>query len=153
LKTNVICKIVGIMLQVFLILAVAMIIYAAYLYATARGESEQVSKAHKTLTWAVVAIMVAVLASAIPTIVSTFVGGGERPVCPGVFGSSSSSGNSTVQYPATSPYRQTQAYGQASPQQQLQPSGQVPPSARPQTAPAGSLTPSGAQGPGGNIIP
>ncbi len=81
-RDQVLCKLLGYMFQVFMILSVVMVIYAAYLYVSARGEAEQVTKAHKTLTYAVVAIMVALLANAFPSIVSSLIGGGVQSVCP-----------------------------------------------------------------------
>lgn len=58
------------MFSIFLTIAVIMIIYAAFVYITAGG-GENVSKAHKMLIYAVVAIAVAFLARGFDDIVSS----------------------------------------------------------------------------------
>ena len=63
--------ILGYVQALFWILAVAMGIYAAFLYLTARGNAETIEKANQMLIYVVVAIIVAILAYAIPKIVST----------------------------------------------------------------------------------
>ncbi|MBM3256931.1 MAG: hypothetical protein FJY98_01205 [Candidatus Liptonbacteria bacterium] len=50
-------------------ISILMILVAAYYYMTAQGNSEKVSKGHKTITWAAVGIMVALLAKGVPAIV------------------------------------------------------------------------------------
>lgn len=59
---------------VFWILAVGFGLYAAFLYLTAAGSPEQISKAHKTLIYTVIAIVVAVVAYSIPRIVTSILG-------------------------------------------------------------------------------
>ena len=54
------------------VVAVAMGLYAAFLYITARGDAKQVSDAHKTLVYAIMGIAVAILAFSIVTITKTF---------------------------------------------------------------------------------
>ena len=54
------------------VVAVAMGLYAAFLYLTARGDSKQVADAHKTLVYAIIGITVAILAFSIVTITKTF---------------------------------------------------------------------------------
>lgn len=57
---------------VFWILTVGFGLYAAYLYLFSGGSKEAVSKAHRTLIYAVVAGIVSILAYAIPGIVDSF---------------------------------------------------------------------------------
>ncbi len=73
-----------------LVLAVVFIVLAAYKYLFSQG-GEEVSKAHKMLIYAAVAIAVAVLAKGIVAVVEKLVGGGATPA-----GSTSQ----TVQTPA-----------------------------------------------------
>ena len=54
------------------VVAVAMGLYAAFLYLTARGDAKQISDAHKTLVYAIIGIAVAILAFSIVTITKTF---------------------------------------------------------------------------------
>ena len=54
------------------VVAVAMGLYAAFLYITARGDAKQVSDAHKTLVYSIMGIAVAILAFSIVTITKTF---------------------------------------------------------------------------------
>ena len=54
------------------VVAVAMGLYAAFLYITARGDAKQVADAHKTLVYAIMGIAVAILAFSIVTITKTF---------------------------------------------------------------------------------
>ena len=56
------------------VVAVAMGLYAAFLYLTARGDSKQVADAHKTLVYAMIGIVVAILAFSIVIITRTFIG-------------------------------------------------------------------------------
>ena len=54
------------------VVAVAMGLYAAFLYLTARGDAKQVADAHKTLVYAIIGITVAIFAFSIVTITKTF---------------------------------------------------------------------------------
>jgi len=56
----------------FWILAVVMGIYAAYIYLTSSGDPNKVSQASNILIYVVVAIVVAILAYVIPSIVENF---------------------------------------------------------------------------------
>jgi len=60
---------------VFWIAAAGFVFYAAYLYLTASGNPERVSKAHRQLLWAVVAIAIGVLAAGLPTLIKNLLGG------------------------------------------------------------------------------
>ncbi len=59
-----------------MVFAVIMIIYAAFSYLTAGGDEEKISKAHKTIVYAVVAIAVAFLSRGISFVVQQLLGQG-----------------------------------------------------------------------------
>ncbi len=59
---------------IFWIVAVAMILYAAFLYLTSGG-GEGVSKANATLRYAIIAIVVALIATSLPFLVRSFLTG------------------------------------------------------------------------------
>lgn len=50
-------------------IAVIMIVYAAFLYTTSAGRSQQITQANRTITWAVVGLGVLFLAEAIVSII------------------------------------------------------------------------------------
>lgn len=60
---------------IFWIVAVAMILYAAFLYLTAGGSPEGVTNANKTLRYAIIAIVVALIATSLPFLVRSFLTG------------------------------------------------------------------------------
>jgi hypothetical protein len=57
-----------------LALSVMFVLYAAFLYLTAGGDQEKVTKANHIILYAAIAIVIAVLAKAVPGIVITFIG-------------------------------------------------------------------------------
>ncbi|MEK7212777.1 MAG: hypothetical protein AAB686_03805 [Patescibacteria group bacterium] len=70
--------IVRIIAYIFWLAAIAFTFYAAFLYLTASGNQEQIKKANSQLKWAVVAIIVGLLAFGLPNLINTFlsIGGG-----------------------------------------------------------------------------
>ena len=68
-------SILGLMRTVFWIAAVAMVIYAAFLYLTGGSNEGNVTKANKTLLYAFIAMAIALIATSVPTIVRSFLGG------------------------------------------------------------------------------
>lgn len=56
-------------------IAVIMILYAAFLYMTAGGSEEKISKAHKALTYAIVGLAILFLAWGITSLVKELLGG------------------------------------------------------------------------------
>jgi len=119
------------MFELLIVLSIIMIMVAAYKYLTAGSDAEKVTSAHKTITWAAVAIVVALLAKGFPAIVRS------------IF-SDSGSGAASVAVTAPLPPAQVvpvqTAPGVGAPQVTS------PAYTRPNLPPAGSLTPSGAQG-------
>ncbi len=57
---------------ILLVLGIGMIIVAAFFYATAAGNDERVKKAKKTLTYAIIAIALAVLSKGIVAVIQGF---------------------------------------------------------------------------------
>jgi len=72
---RVIVNIVNWVMGIFFVVAVLFIFYAAYLYLTAAGNPEQVTKAHNQLIYSIVAIAVALLAGSVRFIVANVLGG------------------------------------------------------------------------------
>jgi hypothetical protein len=66
--------ILEIMSVVFWILAVGGALYAAYLYLFSRGSEEKTKEAKKMLLYVVIAIAIALMASALPTLIYNFLG-------------------------------------------------------------------------------
>lgn len=65
-------KAVSWMYTIFFILAVGFILWAAYLYLTAGEDSSKVDKAKKQLVNAVIAIVIALIASGVSGIINSF---------------------------------------------------------------------------------
>ena len=59
---------------ILVVLTTILVIWAAYLYLVSGGDAEKVSKATKTLTWAAVAVAVALIARNFANIVATIFG-------------------------------------------------------------------------------
>jgi hypothetical protein len=59
------------MFWILISLSVIMIMWAAYLYVTAGDDTEKVKRATKTITYAAVAIVVALLAEGFPVLISS----------------------------------------------------------------------------------
>ena len=70
---NIIETIADWMLGILLTLAVIFLIYAAFLYLTAAGDSTKIDKAKDIIIYAVVAIVVALLAQGIVLVAQSFV--------------------------------------------------------------------------------
>ena len=72
--TNILGTFMSWIFTILIFLAVIFVLYAAWLYLTAAGEPEKVSKANKTLLYAAIAVAVAILARSLPGLVGTIVG-------------------------------------------------------------------------------
>lgn len=75
------CIIFGWAFWFLVVIAVIMVIVAAFRYIGAAGNPENVGKAGTTLLYAAVAIGVALLARAVPFIIGTFLGAGQISSC------------------------------------------------------------------------
>ena len=62
---------------IFFIIAVLFILFAAFTYLTAQGDPEKVKNARDQIIYAAVAIIVALIAVSVDTIVSTFLSTGQ----------------------------------------------------------------------------
>jgi len=71
----VICGVAAFMFWALMATSVVMVIWAAYKYLTSSGDPEKVRSATKTITYAAVAIVVALVAKSFAPIVSSMVGG------------------------------------------------------------------------------
>lgn len=83
--TTVICVIAGYMFWILIALTVVFVIVAAYRYLFSAGDPSKISGATRTITFAAVSIIVALMAKALPTIVASIALGGALPpgpVCP-----------------------------------------------------------------------
>ena len=71
---TIVVRIVNWVIGLFFVAAVLFIFWAAYLYLTASGNPEQVTKAHNQLIYSIVAIAVALLAGSMRFIVANLLG-------------------------------------------------------------------------------
>jgi hypothetical protein len=78
------CNILSWVFWVFIVVAVIMTIYAAFLYATSGGDAEKVSKANKTFLYVAIAILVALMAGGFPMLIGSIFGSsGNLNACGG----------------------------------------------------------------------
>lgn len=77
---NLLCTTFGWLFYGLIALSVVMIVIAGYNYVTAGDNAEKVSKANKMILYAAVGIAVALIAKAVPLIVSNFLGGGSTGI-------------------------------------------------------------------------
>ncbi len=76
--TNISDIVCGILLWVFWLLimfAIIMFLMGGYRYATSAGEPEKVQGANRTLLYAAIAVVVALCAWGVPTLIDSFLGG------------------------------------------------------------------------------
>ncbi len=66
-------NIITIAFYILMLLAILFILWAAFNYLTAGGDAEKVEKAQRMLLYAVIAIVIGILARSIPWIIATFV--------------------------------------------------------------------------------
>lgn len=69
------CTIVNLLFGVLIFLTIFFVVLAAFKYLTAGGDMEKVKAASHQLLFAAIAIVVALLAKALPSIVTSIVGG------------------------------------------------------------------------------
>ncbi len=70
-----VCSALDYVFMVFLILTVVFVIVAAFYYVTSSGDPEKVKKATKTITYAAIAVAVAIFAVAFPYLIASLFGG------------------------------------------------------------------------------
>lgn len=71
LVSKVLCPITNAMFDVLMVVSVLLILWASYLYITAQDDSEKVTRATKTITYAAVGIAIALIALVFPTVVGS----------------------------------------------------------------------------------
>ena len=72
--TDLFCSAVAWMFWGLIVISIAMFLVGGYTYATSGGNSEKVGHATKTLTYAAIGIVVAIVAKGIPLLVGSFLG-------------------------------------------------------------------------------
>ena len=75
IPTQILCPIANTMFLILITVSTIMVLYAAWIYVISRGDDEEISKARRTITYAAVGIVVALLAKGFPTVVASVVGG------------------------------------------------------------------------------
>jgi hypothetical protein len=75
------CNITNWLFYFLIILAVVFIIIAAFKYLTAAGSDEKVTSASHMLLYAVIAIIVGIIAKAVPGLVGSIMGTGTTAAC------------------------------------------------------------------------
>jgi len=75
------CNVVNWMFYFLIILAVIFIIIAAFKYLTAAGDPEKVKSASHMLLYAAIAIVVGIIAKAVPSLIGSFMGTGNSLSC------------------------------------------------------------------------
>jgi len=75
------CNITNWLFYFLIILAVIFIIFAAFKYLTAAGEPEKVKSAGHMLLYAAIAIVVGIIAKAVPSLIGSFLGTGTSVSC------------------------------------------------------------------------
>jgi Type IV secretion system pilin len=68
------CQVVNWMFYLLIVFAVVMVLVAAFKYLTAAGDPEKVKSASHTLLYAAVAVIVAIIAKAFPSLIGSFIG-------------------------------------------------------------------------------
>jgi hypothetical protein len=71
---NALGNVAGFMFNVFLGLAVIFVIFAAFLYLTATGDTNRLNQAKNVLIYSIVAIVIALLAGGVTTLVQNIIG-------------------------------------------------------------------------------
>ena len=71
-----ICYLLGWAFTLLIVLAVVFVLFAAFSYLTAGGDTEKVAKANKSLMFAAVAIVIGLIAKGVPSLVATLFGAG-----------------------------------------------------------------------------
>ncbi len=81
INDKILCKIFAWMFTFLIVISAIMGLVGAYFFMTSGGDSEKVDKAKKTLIYAVIGVMVALVAKAFPGLISSIFGGGAVSTC------------------------------------------------------------------------
>ncbi len=90
---EIMCKAMNWMFGILIVLSVIMVLVAAYMYVTSSGDAEKVSKATKTITYAAIGVVAALLARGVPILVASILGAKDISACGGGGGGSGSGGS------------------------------------------------------------
>lgn len=71
ISTKILCPIARWMFGILISLSVIMVLVGGYMYLTAGGDSEKVSKATKTITYAAIGVAVAIIARGFPILIGS----------------------------------------------------------------------------------
>ena len=72
------CTVINWIFYVVIVVAVIMVLVAAFKYLTASGDPEKVKGASHILLYAAIAVLVAIIAKAFPSLVGSFIGNGSQ---------------------------------------------------------------------------
>jgi len=75
-----ICNVFNAMFDILVVISVIMILWAAYLYVTAKDDAEQTTEAKKAIFYAAIGIVVALLAKGFPLLVAGIFPGASQGV-------------------------------------------------------------------------
>mgnify|MGYP001561545888 CR=1 FL=1 len=76
-----VCRVSSGIFAVLMAISVIMVLWAAYNYLTSSGDEEKIKKATRTITYAAVAIVVALIATGFPFVIASFTGTTLAPGC------------------------------------------------------------------------
>ena len=71
INNNVLCPIFNSLFDIFMVVSILMILWAGFTYMRAMDDAEEVTKATKTITYAAVGIVIALLAKVAPAVVGS----------------------------------------------------------------------------------
>jgi type IV secretion system pilin len=74
---NLFCSAALWMFWLLIVFSVIMFLVGGFTYATSQGDAEKVSKATKTLTYAAIGVVVALVAAGVPVFIDNVLGGGN----------------------------------------------------------------------------
>jgi hypothetical protein len=72
------CTVINWVFYILIVFAVIFVLIAAFRYLTAGGDPEKVKKASSTLLYVAVAVVVAIIAKAFPSLIGSFIGSGSQ---------------------------------------------------------------------------
>lgn len=79
---NLLCKSVDWIFTFSLIIGIIFVLFAAFTYMTSSGNEEKVSQANRSLFYAAIGLLIAILANGVPAIIGDFVNVSGVSACP-----------------------------------------------------------------------
>ncbi|MEK7195480.1 MAG: hypothetical protein AAB655_02175 [Patescibacteria group bacterium] len=74
IRTNILCRIANTMFWILITLSVIMVLWGAFMYMTSSGDEKKVGDATKTITYAAVGVVVALMAKGFPALIASIFG-------------------------------------------------------------------------------